>query len=139
MTYFRNILLIACSIGLVLLFGGFGSLITSSEMEPDRFQDENELIEGAWELTQIRGESAKDLNIRMVKIISGGYFSFAFFNDETQQFFSAGGGTYSYSNGRYTEHIEFHTINPEFSGTSIHFEAEFQDNKWIQCARYTGH
>ncbi|MEO1217172.1 MAG: hypothetical protein AAFY45_26840 [Bacteroidota bacterium] len=138
MTYFRNILLFACLVGLLMLFGGFGSLITSSELEPDRLQNENELIEGAWELTQIRGESAKDLNIRMVKIISGGHFSFAFFNDDSQQFFSAGGGTYSYANGRYSEHIEFHTISPELAGTSIHFTAEFKDNTWQHTGSING-
>jgi len=138
MTHFKTIALAACAAGLFVVFGGLGFTPTSSETETDLPTEQGELIEGAWELMQIRGEDAGAVDIRMVKIISDGHFVFAFFNDESKQFYSAGGGTYTYVKGRYTEHIEFHTINPDLVGKSIRFSAKIKGNKWYHVGEIDG-
>jgi hypothetical protein len=136
MTYLKSIVLTACAAGLIVLIGGFGLPLISTETDL-RFEN-GDPIEGAWELMQIRGEDATDVSIRMVKIISGGHFVFAFFNDENKQFYSAGGGKYTYEKGRYTEHIEFHTINPNIIGKSIRFSAKIKDGKWYHTGEIDG-
>jgi len=138
MTYFKTTVIAACYVGIAMFVGGFGLISTSSSNETDLHFDNGEQIEGAWELMRIRGEATDAVDIRMVKIISGGHFVFAFYNDDTQQFYSAGGGTYSYANGRYSEHIEFHTINPNLAGKSVHFSAKFEDNKWYHTGEIDG-
>ncbi|MCI4670611.1 MAG: hypothetical protein MRZ79_20925 [Bacteroidia bacterium] len=95
-------------------------------------------IEGAWRLDKIEGRSTESVGIQMVKILSDGYFMFAYFNESTQQFFSSGGGTYTFYNGIYTEKIEFHTINPEIIGKTVKFQAEFNNGRWIHKGMVAG-
>ena len=75
-------------------------------------------------------QKTDDLGIQMVKILSSDHFMFAFFNEKTKQFFSAGGGTYSYADGIYTEHIQFHTIDPDLIGASLSFKCTLKDGRW---------
>ncbi|MCB0837528.1 MAG: DUF4488 domain-containing protein [Bacteroidetes bacterium] len=126
----------ALFLGALFICGGFISINQSTVNDPDQTQAES--IEGAWELTQIRGESTEAMAIRMVKILSDGNFMFAFFNDETQQFFSAGGGKYTYKDGMYTEMIEFHTITPSIIGKKVKFNAEFKNDKWYHTGTVEG-
>ncbi|MEO0473109.1 MAG: hypothetical protein AAF206_26070 [Bacteroidota bacterium] len=123
-----TLLLGAC----VILISGFltPSSPTPTEGEHELTARSEHPLEGAWALTHIRGESTHTLNLKMVKLLSGGHFMFAFFNDETQQFFSAGGGRYTYEDGTYTEHIDFHTIDPKLVGRSLTFEAQLEGDIW---------
>lgn len=95
-------------------------------------------LEGAWRLDKIEGRSAKSVGIQMVKILSDGYFMFAYYNENSRQFFSSGGGTYTYKNGVYTEKIEFHTINPEIIGKKVKFTASFEDGRWLHKGMVAG-
>ncbi len=95
-------------------------------------------LRGAWLLTLKDNTSAEDLQIQMVKILSDGHFMFAFYNAQTQQFFSAGGGTYTYADGRYTETIAFHTIDPNLAGRSVTFDAKLEGNTWHQTGDING-
>ena len=131
MTYLQQFFLAILSACTILLLGGFLFDPSPTQVKPDSGSSNGDILEGAWELMRIRGQETEDVQIRMVKIISGGHFSFAFFNDKTQQFFSAGGGKYSYADGKYTEHIEFHTIDPALAGTSVTFNAEVKGNRWV--------
>lgn len=126
----RGLMVLLLTTGLVL-----SSFVFSPSNNPEKPGDP---LQGAWELQEIRGQSAGELDIRMVKIISGGHFIFAFFNDESQQFFSAGGGKYSYKDGTYTEEIEFHTIDPKLVGKSLKFKAEIKGEKWFHSGKANG-
>ena len=95
-------------------------------------------IRGAWALVEKDNISSEELSIQMVKILSNGHFMFAFFNAETQQFFSAGGGTYTYEDGKYTEKIDFHTIDPNLAGREITFDARLEDGKWYHTGLING-
>ncbi|MEL7341692.1 MAG: DUF4488 domain-containing protein, partial [Bacteroidota bacterium] len=95
-------------------------------------------IRGAWMLVEKDQTSADDLQIQMVKILSDGHFMFAFYNAETQQFFSAGGGTYTLADGKYTETIDFHTIDPNLAGRSLSFEVAFEGDKLMQTGDING-
>lgn len=95
-------------------------------------------LRGAWLLTQKDNTAATDLQIEMVKILSDGHFMFAFYNAKTQQFFSAGGGTYTYADGKYTETIAFHTIDPALAGRSLTFDAKIDGDIWHQTGSING-
>ncbi len=95
-------------------------------------------LRGAWMMVEKDNLSSEDLAIQMVKILSNGHFMFAFFNSETQQFFSAGGGTYAYEDGKYTEKIEFHTIDPSLAGREITFDCHLEGDRWHQTGEING-
>lgn len=128
---------------LSLSSGLLGSLVilsciaTSFSSAPQSPKSEEEL-EGAWRMTQNRGQAMSDLNLDMVKILVDGHFMFAFFSKDQQSFYSCGGGKYSYSDGIYTESILFHTIDPELVGRSLPFDAKLADDKWYHTGAING-
>lgn len=95
-------------------------------------------LEGAWKMTMNRDQSMESLGIDMVKILMDGHFMFAFFDEENQKFFSCGGGEYRYEDGRYTEIIRFHTIDPDLIGRSLTFDAKLEGNTWYQSGEING-
>lgn len=96
-------------------------------------------LQGAWIMSEKNGQSMDELGIQMVKLLSGGHFMFAFFNEKDKKFFSAGGGKYTFENGIYKEHITFHTINPDLIGTTLSFKCELKDGKWHHTGRINDH
>ena len=82
-------------------------------------------------MVEMRGEPAEGLGFDMVKILADGHFIFAFYDEASQRFFSAGGGEYSYRNGKYKETIRFHTIDPNLIGQSLKFEALLSEDYWV--------
>ena len=95
-------------------------------------------LEGAWKMVLNRNQSMDDLGLEMVKVLVDGHFIFAFFNSETQQFYSTGGGEYTYENGVYTEIIRFHTIDPTLVGRSLPFDAKIEGNRWYHGGELDG-
>ena len=95
-------------------------------------------LKGAWKMVYKDNQDTDSLGIQMVKILSSDHFMFAFFNEKTKKFFSAGGGTYSYADGIYTEHIQFHTIDPEIIGASLSFKCTLEDGKWYHTGAIDG-
>ena len=89
-----------------------------------------EELEGAWRMVMTRDQPVSSLGLEMVKILVDGHFMFAFYHEESQRFFSAGGGTYSYKNGVYTEQIAFHTITPALVGRKLPFQARLGEGRW---------
>lgn len=87
-------------------------------------------LEGAWKMVANRGQDMEDLGLQMVKILADGHFMFAFFREETQEFYSTGGGEYTYEDGIYTEIIQFHTIDPTYVGRSLPFTVRIEGNRW---------
>lgn len=113
-----------------------GFTLLSPDVQP---QDAAEApLRGAWKLTTKDNVSSNDLGIEMVKILSDGHFMFAFYHAETQQFFSAGGGTYRLEEGRYTEKIEFHTIDPGLRGRELTFDCKLKGDKWYHQGEING-
>ena len=75
--------------------------------------------------------SAMTLGARKtIKMISGTRFQWAAFNSETKQFSGTGGGTVILENGKYNEHIEFFSRNPDRVGADLSFDFKVDGNKW---------
>ncbi len=67
---------------------------------------------------------------KTIKILSGTRFQWIAINSETGDFFGTGGGNYSFSNGTYTENIEFFSRDSSRVGASLSFNAEIKNGDW---------
>lgn len=92
-------------------------------------------LQGAWLMsgrvqdgaTQMR---ATDGPRKTMKILSGTRFQWIAYNTETKQFMGTGGGTYTTTDGVYTEHIEFFSRDDTRVGASLSFEYKLVDGQW---------
>jgi hypothetical protein len=67
---------------------------------------------------------------RTLKILSGTRFQWVAYNMETKQFSGTGGGSYTTTDGKYTENIEFFSRDNSRVGASLAFNYELIDGKW---------
>jgi hypothetical protein len=67
---------------------------------------------------------------RTMKILSGKYFHWIAYNVASKSFMNAGGGSYTTSNGKYRENIEFFTKTAESVGKSLVFDYSFVNGDW---------
>ncbi len=78
----------------------------------ERLDNGTATFAGIWRLTS-RMQDGKITPIpqteakQTYKILSGTRFHWAAINPETKEFAETGGGTYTFSNGKYTENIQF--------------------------------
>jgi hypothetical protein len=75
-------------------------------------------LKGAWRLASNGKEP-----FTAVKIYSDDYFMVAYYDLQGKNFIKSKGGTYSFSDGKYTETIEFNTAENSEVGSSIKFSA----------------
>ena len=74
---------------------------------------------------------------RTMKILSGTRFQWIAYNVETREFFGSGGGTYTTSDDRYTENIEFFSRDDSKAGISLEFEYDLSDGSWHHIGHST--
>lgn len=67
---------------------------------------------------------------KTLKILSGTRFQWMAINPETKEFFGTGGGTYTFSNGKYTERIEFFSRDSSRVGATLTFDGSVSNNVW---------
>lgn len=67
---------------------------------------------------------------KTLKILSGSRFQWMAINTETKAFFGTGGGTYTFENGKYTEHIEFFSRDSTRVGASLTFDGKVENGIW---------
>ena len=67
---------------------------------------------------------------RTIKLLTGARFQWIAINSETKEFFGTGGGTYTFVNGKYTEHIEFFSRDSSRVGASLSFDGKVEGNNW---------
>jgi hypothetical protein len=115
-----------------------GKLVTQQTNETwSRLDDgkPGELI-GAWIITgsfsndQVSKRPNPFIPRRTMKVLSGKYFHWIAYNVATKSFVNAGGGTYTTTNGKYTENIEFFTKTAESVGKSLDFQYSFVNGDW---------
>ena len=115
-----------------------GKLVTQQTNETwSRLDDgkPGELI-GAWIITgsfsndQVSKRPNPFIPRRTMKVLSGKYFHWIAYNVATKSFMNAGGGTYTTTNGKYTENIEFFTKTAESVGKSLDFQYSFVNGDW---------
>ena len=67
---------------------------------------------------------------KTLKLLTGTRFQWIAFNTETKEFSGTGGGTYTFKDGKYTEHIEFFSRDSSRVGASLSFDGSVADNVW---------
>jgi hypothetical protein len=67
---------------------------------------------------------------KTLKLLSATRFQWMAINPATKEFFGTGGGTYTFSNGKYTEHIEFFSRDSTRVGASLTFNGNVKDEVW---------
>lgn len=67
---------------------------------------------------------------RTLKILSGTRFQWVAINVETGDFSGTGGGTFTFKNGKYVEHIEFFSRDGSRVGASLEFNGEVTGYNW---------
>lgn len=106
----------------------------STTKEMTRVDDGSGELAGAWRITGRMSNGQMnpiaDGPRRTMKLLSGKRFQWIAFNTATGEFFGSGGGSYSLKDGKYTEHIEFFSRDPERVGTSVSFDAAVSNGVW---------
>jgi hypothetical protein len=100
-----------------------------------RVDDNKGPLAGVWYMTG-RVQNGQVNNPRpygprkTIKIMSGTRFQWVQVNTESKQTGASGGGTYTFTNGKYTENIEFFTRDSSRVGMSLTFEGTVEGNIW---------
>jgi hypothetical protein len=78
-------------------------------------------------ITQLRDS---DRPRKTMKILSGTRFQWIAYNTETGDFMGTGGGTYTTTDGKYIENIEFFSRDDSRVGARLEFDYELKDGNW---------
>lgn len=93
-------------------------------------------FEGAWKLTHQDGQEVKDLEY--IKIYQDDYFAFGCKMIANNQFVSAGGGAFSYGDGKYLETLDFFTLDPFQVGTTNKYLVDWVNGKMVISSEING-
>ncbi|PZX59772.1 hypothetical protein LV84_00981 [Algoriphagus ratkowskyi] len=86
-------------------------------------------LDGAWKLTHQNGQEVKDMEY--IKIYQDNYFAFGAKGVADNQFLSAGGGPFTLSDGKYTETLDFFTLDPLQVGKSNIYTLDWVNEKMV--------
>ncbi len=111
------------------------SNISGAKTDWQRTDDGKSNLAGNWRITQRKQDGKMgDLPLRArrtLKLLTGTRFQWAAINIETGEFSGTGGGTYTFANGKYTEHIDFFSRDSSRVGASLSFDGKIENGNWI--------
>lgn len=93
-------------------------------------------LEGAWKLTHQDGTEIKD--IEYIKLYQDDYFAYGAKKISDNHFIGAGGGSYTYEDGKYTETLDFFTMGPFQSGKTNKYTLDLAKGKMIISSEING-
>ena len=108
--------------------------ITGTRQKWTKLDDGKDNLAGVWRITgrlvdgkvnQMQRGDRKTL-----KLLSGTRFQWMAINPATKEFFGTGGGTYTFTDGKYTENIEFFSRDSTRVGASLTFDGNVKDGVW---------
>lgn len=67
---------------------------------------------------------------KTVKLLTGNRFQWAAIDPGTKQFMGTGGGTYTFTDGKYTEQIEFFSRDSSRVGSTLVFDGKLENGDW---------
>ncbi|WP_257656408.1 hypothetical protein [Parapedobacter lycopersici] len=104
-----------------------------------RIDSDEGAMAGVWRITgRKQGEDMGQMPLRdrrTLKIMSGTRFQWVAINVKTGEFSGTGGGTYTFQNGKYTEHIEFFSRDNNRVGASLSFDGKIENGQWHHSGR----
>lgn len=100
----------------------------------ERQSNAKDELSGNWVITGRKRDSTISRSTpgarRTIKILSGGRFQWVAFNSDTKEFMGTGGGSYTATNGKYEEHIEFFSRDDKRVGARLGFSYSIQNGEW---------
>jgi hypothetical protein len=69
---------------------------------------------------------------RALKTLTPKHFSFAYFNSQHKKFDMAGGGTYTYRNGTYSEQVAYFSLDSALVGRTLVFSLSLKADTLYQ-------
>jgi len=118
---------------------GLTDLIVIKGIEPGaismkRTDDGKAPLAGNWRISgRKQGETMAEIPLRArrtLKLLTGTRFQWMAINIETGEFSGTGGGTYTFKNGKYTEHIEFFSRDSSRVGAALTFDGKIEKEEW---------
>ena len=106
-----------------------------SEKVYNRIDDGKAPLAGVWKISA-REQEGKIVPIhqtgarKTLKMLSGNRFQWFAINPDTKQFSGTGGGTYTFTDGKHTENIEFFSRDNSRVGARLTFNGEIKDSQW---------
>lgn len=100
------------------------------------FQLPGQDLEGAWRLTHQNGNPINEQEF--IKIYQDGYFAFGAKEIDGNKFMYAGGGEYKLEGNRYTESLDFLTLDPDQVGTTNEYTLDFANNRLVISGKIKG-
>jgi hypothetical protein len=99
-----------------------------------RTDNGTENLAGNWRITgRMRDGTMQPIEKsarKTLKILSSTRFQWMAINTETKEFFGTGGGTYTFTGGKYTENIEFFSRDSTRVGASLTFDGSVANKVW---------
>ena len=114
--------------------GYLTSDINGQSLNWNRVDDGTDALAGNWRITgrlndgEMRQMQRGDR--KTLKLMSGTRFQWMAINPATKQFSGTGGGTYTFKDGKYTEHIEFFSRDSSRVGASLTFDGSVNGKVW---------
>ena len=114
---------------------GLKSDFAGKEITFKRIDDGNSGLHGLWKITGRRqdGEMRQIHQTgtrKTIKILTATRFQWAAIDPGTKQFMGTGGGSYTFKDGKYTEHIEFFSRDNSRVGSSLVFDGKLENGDW---------
>ena len=102
----------------------------------DRVDETPTSLTGLWRITGRANEAGQLTDMqrgprKTIKLLTGSRFQWVAINPQTRQFFGTGGGTYTLTNGQYTETIDFFSRDNSRVGHSLTFAATVSQDEWL--------
>lgn len=108
--------------------------ITGTRQKWTKLDDGKDNLAGVWRITgrMVDGKvnQMQRGDRKTLKLLSGTRFQWMAINPATKEFFGTGGGTYTFTDGKYTENIEFFSRDSTRVGASLTFHGNVKDGVW---------
>lgn len=108
--------------------------INGSTQSWTRIDEGKDNLAGVWRITgrMVDGKvnTMQRGDRKTLKLLSGTRFQWMAINPASKEFFGTGGGTYTFTNGKYTENIEFFSRDSSRVGASLTFDGSVKDGVW---------
>lgn len=104
------------------------------ELTWERIPEKDQGLAGVWRISGRKSEGEmKPIGRsprKTYKLLTPEHFQWIAMNEDTGEFFGTGGGTYTFKDGKYTEHIEFFSRDNSKVGMSLTFDGELKNGDW---------
>src|SRR5690606_16100618 len=97
--------------------------------------DQNQHLDGLWRNTgRETGNDIAEIRVsgtrKTIKLLVDGYFQWMAIDPGAKTFSGTGGGHYTFTDGKYNEHILFFSRDDSRVGAHLTFDGELKDGAW---------